>query len=453
MVGIYETAVDFLCSHENNVKYIASTATIKKAEDHVMSLFCRSLQTFPPHGLVTNDRFFVKDEDIHPLADGSPGRLYLGICPIGYGALTPIKNIWARLAQTAWECRNDHNVVNDLDAKLDPFWTLTAYFNAIKELAGAFNLYRQDIPDRMILLNRADHRQLRPDEDLLHELSSRMTPTKLPAMLDVLNRQYGQNNSCADSVFTTSMFGTGVDVPRLGLMLINGQPKTTSTYIQASGRVGRQRGGLIVTLLRGGYVRDLNHFEFFARHHSQIHRFVEPSTVYPFARGVTDRAIGPIGVFILRHMRNTNVRWKNNDDGIQMLHHGEPGWPGEQEVADLQQIIARRQDGQPDIRSPPPNAPAGHLPQNKMAHAIDWWRGVCRRLQGNMTTAGPPSLIYAEFTPPGVRRELHDVVLGDAAHQSDNATPDGACNVVYENCPQSLRDLEEETSFQTEDRR
>ena len=447
MVGIYETAVDFLCSHENNVKYIASTATIKKAEDHVMSLFCKSLQTFPPHGLVTNDRFFVKDDEAHPLADGSPGRLYLGICPIGLGALTPIKNIWARLAQTAWERQYD-NHIQDLERKLDPFWTLTAYFNAIRELAGALNLYRQDIIERTQLLNSQDHRPLRPDPEFCPELSSRMTATELPAMLDVLNKEYRPNSSCADSVFTTSMFGTGVDVPRLGLMLVNGQPKTTATYIQASGRVGRRRGGLVVTLLRGGKPRDLNHFEFFARHHRQIHRFVEPPTVYPFARGVTDRALGPIGVFILRHMRNATIRWKNNHDGIQMLHHN-----GEQEVIGLQQIIARRQERQPEIRRAPPNAPAGHLPQNKMAHSTDYWHAVCRQLEGNNRTDRPPALIYSEYTPPNVQRTLRDVVLGDAKHQSETATEDGPCTVVYENCPQSLRDLEEETSFQTEDGR
>ena len=245
MVGIYETAVDFLCSNENNVKYIASTATIKKADEHVRSLFNRTLQTFPPHGLLANDRFFVSDEERHQLADDSAGRLYLGISAPGKGGLMPIIRTWARLAQTAWEHRADN--IQNLEEKLDPFWTLTGYFNANRELAGALGTYSQDIRMRIQQLAEfSPHGERVMDDSRCYELSGRTSKAAdLPKILQVLGTQY-PNNSCADSLFTTSMFGTGVDISRLGLMLINGEPKTTSSYIQSSGRVGRKSGGLII---------------------------------------------------------------------------------------------------------------------------------------------------------------------------------------------------------------
>src|SRR5437773_9433183 len=101
-------------------------------------------------------------------------------------------------------------------------------------------------------------------------------------------------------MLTTSMFGVGVDVPRLGLLVVHGQPKRTSDYIQATGRIGRQSPGLVVTLYRASRPRDLSHYEIFAGYHGALHRYVEPVTVFPFAPGNRERAAGPAGVAILR---------------------------------------------------------------------------------------------------------------------------------------------------------
>jgi hypothetical protein len=425
MVGIYETAIDFLCGSENKIKYIASTATIKRASDHVLALFARRLQTFPPHGFHSYDRFFVRDDEKHQLDDSSAGRLYLGISAPGKGPLTPIIRIWAKLAQTAWDQRGN-TTVQGLQDKLDPFWTLTGYFNATKELAGTLGTYSQDIRERLQEISPNDHRQLEADKQ--HELSGRTSKAAdLPKILEILNTNYGQP-SCPDALFTTSMFGTGVDIPRLGLMLINGEPKTTSSYIQSSGRVGRKNGGLVITLLRAGKPRDLSHYEYFMRHHRQLHRFVEPPTAYPFASGVMERALGPVGVFILRHIRS-GIPWLRPDTGAMEME----GHRNDQEVGRLVDIITNREKNQPETRKLPSNASTSLLAGTIMGAKLDLW---------NLIASQNNDLIYVEY---GVKTRPHPVVLGDFEHQDETANVD----VVYKNAPSSLRELEPETSFES----
>ncbi len=139
---------------------------------------------------------------------------------------------------------------------------------------------RQDIPQRLSDLS-ATPRPLTEEDPL--ELSSRVDSLRLPGMLDLLKTALTDARGPVNAVVATSMFGTGVDVDRLGLMVVNGQPKTSSSYIQATGRVGRSTGGLVVTLFRASRPRDLNHYEFFATYHSAMYRHVEPVTVNPFA--------------------------------------------------------------------------------------------------------------------------------------------------------------------------
>lgn len=413
MVGIYEAAIDHLCSgKQSRMKYIASTATAKRSDDHVRALFARDLAVFPPKGLDVDDRFFVREGRAHPLQDKNAGRLYVGICAPGRGALAPIVRIWSRLSQSAGEQRSR--------AGVDPFWTIVGYFNTVRELAGARALYRQDIPEWMRhLASLSGTEPRRISEEGSKELSGRTQSTDLPSILDLLGKEHAGSERALDGLFTTSMFGTGVDVQRLGAMLVNGQPKTSSAYIQSTGRVGRQNGAIVVTLHRASKPRDLNHYEFFVRNHSQLHRFVEPPTVFPFAKRVRDMAQGPVMVGILRNVRDPSYRWADKSAAVGMSrHHDAP------EITQAVEALEGRSQMQPDARKPPQGDT-----KRGVQRAVEKWRSHAERDR---------DLEYVEY----VKAEA-SVVLGDPKHEHSDAS------VVYGNAPRSMRNIEEETGFQT----
>ena len=402
MTGIYESAVGFLSSgRKAPVKYIAATATISRPEDHVSSVLDRRVMVFPPIGIDGN-RFFLRDVQAHPLDDENPGRLYLGVCCPGWGTLTPQVRLWSGLLQTAYEHRTQDGI--------DPFWTLTGYFNAVRELAGCMELYRQDIRGRMRVIAGNNARNL---DSVETELSSRTPSDRLPSILDELNKS-GPDHA-PDSLFTTSMFGTGVDIPRLGLMLVNGQPKTTTAYIQATGRVGRKRGALVVTLLNAARPRDLSHYEFFVRHHLQLHRFIEPVTVHPFASGTLARAAGPVILGMLRNMTSTGTMWRDNPryiaDGM-----------GSDKISRITEYLENRSHRQPEKRRPAANTTKAYVKSE-----LDKWESIAK--------ANERLLFYEYYAAKNA------VVLGDQLHDQ--------FPVVFENTPQSLRELEGEMEFET----
>ncbi len=410
MFGMYETAVDALCGHgESPVKYVASTATTRRSGDHVRALFDRDLSIFPPMGLNADDRFFIRGTPIHPLDDGRPGRLYVGVCSPGRGPHTPLVRIWSRLAQSAHEHRSDE--------RIDPFWTLVGYFNTIRELAGTMALYMQNIPEWIRHLSESDPRPV--TEEGTRDLSGRTPSHELPAILDTLNKRHTRSRAGLDSLFTTSMFGTGVDVPRLGAMLVYGQPKTAAAYIQSTGRVGRETGGIVVTFYKATKPRDLNNYEFFVRQHSQLHRLVEPSTAFPFAKGSRNKAQGPVIVGLLRNMRRSPQDWAPKGGAVQMKDSS-----GSREVEGVIRTVVRRSQGQPASRRP-----SEADVEEGIRGTVEKWCDHARRHD---------NLQYAEdwvATTP--------VVLGSPLHEYKRL------DVVCRGVPNSMRDIEDEVGFET----
>jgi hypothetical protein len=432
MVGLYESAIELLCRrHQDDdqtivPKYIASTATVRQAEAQVQALFDRRLAQFPPSAVSADDRFFSRDQEMHPLDSERPGRLYVAICAPGKGAQTPIVRIWSSLFQSAHE-----RLVAGHVPEIDQFYTLVGYFNAIRELAGALSLYRQDIPERISFRAGPDGRLL----DRWLELSSRANSLELP---NLLGRLEERAPDAEDAVFATSMFGTGVDVDRLGLMVVHGQPKTTASYIQATGRVGRQRGGLVVSFFRASRPRDLDHYEFFTGYHRALYRYVEPITVAPFSPRARERALGPLAVVLLRQASAINGHVVDPDWLIQQrisgghftrarrmsTHRHDP------EVTAIPELFDTRAVQQPTGRTPSPGVTA-----QEAASELDRWKSLADQHPHD------DRFVYYEYSvtqPPSC-----DVVLGDAHHRAQNL------GEAYENAPQSLRDVEETIGFKT----
>ena len=311
MVGLYETAIDELCCEKGvATKIIASTATIRRATEQCAALYDRDVAQFPPPGIDAEDSFFSR-EDIINHEKGRFGRLYIGLMPSGKTkAMMEVRTI-AALMQTI-------HLMDLPDEIKDKYWTLTGYFNSLKELGKCSTLVEDDVKDairRMAtrLGNRFKTRQI----TTVDELTSRVSTTQLNETLDKLEKlNYSKENTenrryASNIVLATNMISVGIDVARLNVMLMVGQPKLTSEYIQASSRVGRQYPGIVLTLYDGVRSRDRSHYEQFRAYHEAYYKYVEPTGATPFSGPARDRALHAIVIGMLRILEGTLSGEKN----------------------------------------------------------------------------------------------------------------------------------------------
>ncbi|MBE1877565.1 helicase-related protein [Myceligenerans pegani] len=290
LVGLYETAVDALATSDDGVrpKLVASTATIRRATDQVEAVFDRSAQQFPPPGLDAGDSFFAVDAD----PQDRPTRRYVGVMAPSTSHATLLVRVYAALLQAG----------SDLDAPdevRDAYWTMLGYFNSLRVLGAAYIQSLDDVPDRMkVVAARAGH-QVREIRDP-REMTSRKRSSEIPEELARLSASYPDPES-PDVVLATNMISVGVDVDRLGLMSVMGQPQMTSEYIQATSRVGRSHPGLVVTMFNAAKSRDLSHYESFTTYHRALYKQVEATGATPFAPRALDRALHGLLVILARH--------------------------------------------------------------------------------------------------------------------------------------------------------
>jgi hypothetical protein len=289
VAGLYEVAIDRMFMADGAPpKVVGSTATIRRATDQVMALFNRETSQFPPPCLVAqNSGFAVIDRE-------APGRVYAGVTTAGRSAKFTLQAVAASLMQSALNASDD-------DSIRDPYWTLVSYFNSLRELGGALVLMQDDVNDSISTLGaRRSERVRRPE--LIEELTSRRTQAEVRDMLTQLEASAGRQGAL-DVVLATNMLSVGIDIPRLGLMLVNGQPKGIAEYIQATSRVGRgDVAGLVVTVLNNAKARDRSHYETFSTWHEALYRDVEPTSVTPFASRARDRALHSVLVALVRHL-------------------------------------------------------------------------------------------------------------------------------------------------------
>ncbi len=312
MVGLYETAIDGLCArqigdHVVRPKIVASTATVRRAEAQIRALFARpGVEIFPAPGPDRGNSFFavtVPSTEKH-------ARKYLGIAAPGRSPKVVLLRTYLALlaaAQKAWDAEGG---ARKPENPADPFMTLLGFFNSLRELGGSRRIVEDEVGSR---LSTYGSLRLRHEETVgpfanreiayeaveltSRESTAKVANTKLRLALPFAAKEH------VDVALATNMIAVGLDITRLGLMVILGQPKTTSEYIQASSRVGRDetRPGLVLTLLNVQRPRDRSHYERFEAFHESFYRAVEATSVTPFSPRAIDRAIAAVTVALARH--------------------------------------------------------------------------------------------------------------------------------------------------------
>lgn len=314
LVGLYETAIDTLCTWEVNgkkvrPKVIASTATIKNADVQVRSLFLRTVNIFPPPGLDVRDNFFSVQREP---TEQEFGRRYVGICAPGRRLKAALIRVY-----TAYLC-SAQALYEKYGKRVDPWMTLVGYFNSMRELGGMRRLVDDDVFSRCRKQDRRGLAKRFFSGDYLAELTSRMRSEDIPQILDRLEAMFDpeleEKRKAAfktkdyknipkkplDVLLATNMISVGVDVKRLGLMIVAGQPKATAEYIQATSRVGRTFPGLVCTVFNWARPRDLSHYETFEHYHTTFYKHVEPLSVTPFSPGALQRGLAGLLVSLVR---------------------------------------------------------------------------------------------------------------------------------------------------------
>ncbi|QDV68100.1 hypothetical protein Poly24_18070 [Rosistilla carotiformis] len=304
VVGLYESAIDLLCSWKGRKpKIVASTATIRRAWHQCRALYDRPTSQFPPQGLDISDSFFAKENC------DTPGRLYLGV--FATAAPSFVTAMVRTLGGLFHACKALRLPEGVPESTRDPYWTALQYFSSLRELGHAATLIEADIPEYMwsITTRTATPKELHRSLGTPVELTSRRTADEIPAILERLEKRYPRESDDwkdrpLDTLLATNMISVGVDVDRLGLMLVVGQPKTTSEYIQASSRVGRSQKspGLVVAMYNPGKPRDRSHYEHFRAYHEAFYKHVEPTSVTPFSLPVMERALHGVLVVLVRHL-------------------------------------------------------------------------------------------------------------------------------------------------------
>lgn len=284
LAGLYEAAIDIACDRP---KVIASTATIRRAKGQGKALFDRDVSQFPPAALDARDSWFA----VEAPADRKASRQYVGLLAPGISQATLLIRAYASLLHHAQRIQGD--------AARDAYWTLVGYFNSLRLLAAAELQVHADVNERLKTHAERDDCEARQVTPI--ELTSRVPSSRIPERLAALAKTR-ESGDAQDVVLATNMISVGVDVDRLGLMAVMGQPQTTAEYIQSTSRVGRLHPGLVVTLFNAARSRDLSHYEDFVSYHSALYKQVESTSVTPYSARARDRALHAVFVGLARLM-------------------------------------------------------------------------------------------------------------------------------------------------------
>lgn len=310
MVGLYETALDELCcrdggGHKVRPKVVASTATVRRAEKQIKAIFNRQgVDIFPPPGPDRRDSFFSRT---HSTTE-SHARLYLGIAAQGRSPKVVLLRTYLALLGAAQKQYLAAGGKKEKENPADPYMTLLGYFNSLRELGGSRRIVEDEVGSRLegYGARKRDGEQegLFANRQVSYEpveLTSRVSTDKVAEAKRRLALPFHDDDR-VDVAIATNMISVGLDITRLGLMVVLGQPKTCAEYIQATSRVGRDHAkpGLVITILNVHRARDRSHYERFAAYHESFYRNVEATSVTPFSPRALDRGLAGTLVALAR---------------------------------------------------------------------------------------------------------------------------------------------------------
>jgi hypothetical protein len=305
VAALYETVLDRLAcrSRDGKVirpKVVASTATVRRAAAQIEALFDRKqTEVFPPPGPDRRDSFFARTVP----SSEKPARLYVGLASPGKGPkLIFLRVLLSLLAAAQKEA--------DSGAEADPYLSALCYFNALRELGGARRIAEDEVMAKLASYGDERRRVNPPDQPFANrrlrevlELTSRENTDKVAEAKERLAKD-ARDPQAVDVALATNMISVGLDIQRLGLMVVQGQPKAAAEYIQATSRVGRQadKPGLVLALLNVHKPRDRLHYEGFRQFHACFYRAVGATSVTPWAARALDRALAAVVVAAARHL-------------------------------------------------------------------------------------------------------------------------------------------------------
>jgi ATP-dependent helicase YprA (DUF1998 family) len=300
--GVFESALEYLCEVDGGASplIVAATATTRNVEEQLSNLYARQGRLVPPPGLTVDDSFFARRDT------SDPGKIYVGVCATGYStALSSQARVLAQLAYIG-------GLLRRLGLDGDPWWSNVVFFSSRRAL-GQLNSYidtsMKQLLHRIRLVTgvstgdeRDGKRRGRRHIGRIRQLTATSSDDVSKVLADLSHPI--ASGKAIDLCFATSMIEVGLDVPRLGLMTVIGQPKSASQYIQVTGRVGRdQRGpGLVVSVLSPNNLRDRSHYESFSSWHERLYASVEPSSVTPFTSRALERSAPSVMALLLRFL-------------------------------------------------------------------------------------------------------------------------------------------------------
>jgi hypothetical protein len=315
--GAFEMLFDHLCATDSGVTplIVASTATTRNFESQAKALYNRESKLVPPPALDFDDSFFSKVDD------SKPSRLYVGICSSGgTSAANTQAAVVAALAHFPAALVDPQGPLHT--SVSDAYWTNLCFFSSRSSLGTLFALADRDIPSMIDVVRRAgggDSGSLKDDGSRYKRRflanPREITATSSENVTDVLDDLSiaRPENGVVDLCFATSMIEVGLDVPRLGLMTVIGQPKSASQYIQVTGRVGRSphAPALVVDVLGTRTPRDRSHYEHFTSFHRRLYASVEGASVTPFSLPALERTLPAIAAILCRNF--ASKKWDSAD--------------------------------------------------------------------------------------------------------------------------------------------